>query len=105
MNEDPDPTFHFDANPDPITHQSDANLRPLRLYSAVSVHGPQPLKLLNFDFNEDPDSAFHNNADPDPAFLFIPDLASQNNEDSSPQLCFAGHVNKLYPRFRPYTVN
>ncbi len=61
----------FDADPDPASHQGDANLRPLALNppglhflslqaSILSVHGPprihsDPRKLLNFDFNADPD--------------------------------------------------
>jgi hypothetical protein len=69
---DPDPTFHFDADPsyptfyfgadpDPSPHRSDPHLRPrvtlhdsiLSLQaSIVSLNGPP--KLLSFDFDGDP---------------------------------------------------
>jgi hypothetical protein len=70
------------------------HFEPLRLYSAVSVHCPHLLKLLNVDFNPDSYSAFHSNADQDPANYTITDrdLASQNNEDPDLQLCFSGHI-------------
>ncbi len=60
---DPDPAFHYNADPSPdqAPLQSDGgNLceRP-RLYF-------EPLKLLNFDFNANPDPASKNNAGPDP---------------------------------------
>ncbi len=78
FNADPDPAFHFNADPDPdpafhfnadpdldlVPHQSDGNLQTLEYRpskaSIVSVLGPprvyiEPLKLLNFDFNAHPD--------------------------------------------------
>jgi hypothetical protein len=57
-----DPTFHFNADPDPpASHQSDANLRPvqgnlLSLCASIPFHFGH-LKLLKFDFNSDPDPA------------------------------------------------
>jgi hypothetical protein len=81
---DPDPSFHFDADPAP--YQRDVNLLASITSKAsflsptppfVSVHGLscEPLRLLNlcFDANPDPDPAFQSDSDQD--------LASQNNAD------------------------
>jgi hypothetical protein len=78
---DPDPTFHFKADPDPAPHQKvmrsgTTGLQTihgfsLRLHaSIVSVRGPlwfhfEPRNILSFDFNADPDPAFRSNADPE----------------------------------------
>jgi hypothetical protein len=73
---DPDPSFHFDvdmdqtnyfdADPDPVLHQSDANLRPTdpsilsihtsieRIYGSLWLHF-EPSQITNFDFDFDPD--------------------------------------------------
>jgi hypothetical protein len=50
---------------------------PPRLYSTVSVHGPQLLKLLNFDFSPYPDLVFHSVPDP-PKVLRIRNFARQD---------------------------
>ncbi len=74
---DPDPTFHYNGDPDLGSHRSYVNLGPPvygpRNAFIVSVHELrrlkfEPLKLLNFDFDvdPDPDTASQNNADPDP---------------------------------------
>jgi hypothetical protein len=60
LNADLDPSFQFNADPDPARSSNHA--------SFVSVYGPpwlhlDPLKLLNFDFNADPDPSSQNMAD------------------------------------------
>jgi hypothetical protein len=69
----PDPAFYFNADPDPASHQSDANLRPLTETSGLhfeppGLHCKRP-RLLNIDFNADLDPALHLKRilDPDPA--------------------------------------
>jgi hypothetical protein len=72
-----DPTFHFNADPDPdpASHKSYANLRPVqgdfaeppRFHCPRTFHFEQ-LKPLKFDFNADPDPGFHSITDPDPDF-------------------------------------
>jgi hypothetical protein len=37
-NVDPDQTFHFNADPDPAPHQSDANQQPLVYYETFIGH-------------------------------------------------------------------
>ncbi len=80
---DPDPTFHFDTDLDPILtvmridpapYQSDANMR-LLVYKpspapcVARVRASpwlrfEPPQLLNFDFDEDPHPAFDFDAVP-----------------------------------------
>jgi hypothetical protein len=64
---DPDPNFHFDADPDSFPD----------LDSPMLQYGP--LRLQPFHFDADPDPAFH--FDPDSTFPSDadPDLASQND--------------------------
>jgi hypothetical protein len=67
---DPDSSFHFNADPDPVPRQSDANLRQLKgsLFECQRPSWPhcEPLQLTIF-FYFHPDSAFHSNADSDSA--------------------------------------
>ncbi len=89
--------FHCngDPDPDPASHQSDANLLPMvfrpstasfwnstsslqaltALHSSIRDHS-EHLKLLNINFNAGPDPAFYSNAYPDPP--------SKNNADPQP---------------------
>jgi hypothetical protein len=66
LNADAEPNFHFNKDPDPATHQSDANLRPLVF--RPSTPSFEPLKLFSFYFSADKDLVFHSNVDLDPAF-------------------------------------
>ncbi len=66
--------YQFNSDPDPVLHQSEANLPPTglqALHATKVLHGSikGASKLLNFDFNADtdPDPAFLSNADPDQA--------------------------------------
>jgi hypothetical protein len=88
-NADPDPAFHFNADPVMGTCEywsvdpPGLHFEPLGLHSR-GLHGSvfESLKLLNFDFNADPgpafqlnvnldpDPAFHSNADPESGFSF-----------------------------------
>ncbi len=89
FNADPDPTFHLNADPDPL--QGDRNLRPLSILSLrasiVTAHSPrinlEPLKLLNFDFNADPDPASKKTG-PDPQPCLLACLLAWSVESSSP---------------------
>ncbi len=44
FNVDQGPSFHFNADPDPASHQSDANLRPL-VYKPAGLHFCAPIAL------------------------------------------------------------
>jgi len=63
-----DPSFQFNADPDPAPRQSDENLRPpvykpsRAPFGASKAPDPDPA----FDFNADSDPTFQNNADPQP---------------------------------------
>jgi hypothetical protein len=83
---DLDPTFHFDADPDPfpIPRQTVKVMKFCKNRSTKhqrfhfeSLCPPllqlEPPQLLNFDLDvkPDPDPAFDFDADPDPAFIMI----------------------------------
>ncbi len=79
----------LNADPDPASHESDWNLRPLvyrisrarfRVSRPPSFHGSIVSLSKVSDFNADPDPAYHSNADPDPAF--------KNNANLDPELSF-----------------
>jgi hypothetical protein len=60
-----DPAFHFNAVPDPASHQSDRNLRPSRP-PFVRVHGPVLCSVADphhFDAGPHPDPSFHFDAE------------------------------------------
>jgi hypothetical protein len=95
---DPDPSSHFDADPDPTSFDADPDIDPVLYLSYVNprvlAYSPPPLhfetlclhcehsgtpylhceppKLLNFDsadLDPDPDHAIDFDADPDPTFI------------------------------------
>ncbi len=112
-NADPDPSFHFNADPglDPTFsfNQSDANLAKIFQGSILSLHCERPypflahcelLKLHKFDFNAEPDPAFQKNADPDaicnPARICIQFPVSMKKKMFRPVL----RIRDVYPGSR-----
>jgi hypothetical protein len=82
----PNPTFHFNADPDLATHQSNANLRPMEgdMFNCPRPFHFEHLKLLKFDCNADPDPGFHSYADPDPGFHSSTDLDLDFHSNADP---------------------
>jgi hypothetical protein len=83
---DPDPTFNFDADPDPAIFYADPDLHqrtrnteygPSSLASIATLYGSR-ISLHSFQH-----PAFHFDADPDPDFPFDMDPDPQNVEIGS----------------------
>jgi hypothetical protein len=104
FNKDPDPTFHFDANPDPAIFMririfiKEMRTRDTRLQtpkpptSIASLYGSR-ISLHGFQH-----PAFHIDPDPDPACHFDADTAFHSDTDPDPQNFSIGSI--MYLRIR-----
>jgi hypothetical protein len=78
---DPDPTFHFNADPDPSFQIKAKALKNCSSRLIFQTHilachlniDADPGPAYHFDADPDPDPAYYFGADPDPTFQFVPD--------------------------------
>ncbi len=79
----PGPTFQFDADPDPFTHFF------TNLYPPIAPKWPSKASTFSRSFGSRSCFYFDADAGPDPGFHFdaFPDPAFHNDEDPDPQHC------------------